>query len=261
MDYKKLALLVCTSSTQVLADSSEHTTDCNQSQQECVGKWTGSLEFGFVALTGNKETESLNAQLAIQYERAKWKHKGFVSTVTSSTEEPDGSGDAIETDASKIVAQLKSDYKYSDKFYAFGVLDYDDTKDSGFEYQTSIAFGIGYNFINDDRHKLDGEVGFGSRTSKTEATNSIPSDSTTETITRIAGNYTYQINKNSTFEQSLSTEIGGDNTISKSFSSLSANVMENLALKFSYQLKHQSDVPPNNEKTESITSFTVVYSF
>lgn len=243
------------------ADSSSTATDCSQTEEGCEGKWDGSIEFGFVAVTGNQDTESLNARLALQYEREKWRHQGFVSTVTSSSEESDGAGGVIETDAEKITAQLKSDYKYSERAYAFGILDYDDTKDSGFEYQASLAFGMGYSFIKDDTHTLDGELGVGSRVSKTEATDTVPSDSNTETISRLAGIYKYKISENSEFEQKLSTEIGDDNTISKSYSGLSANVMENLALKMSYQLKHQSDVPPGNEKTETITSFTVVYSF
>lgn len=272
MDIKKLLIVGCAGCLSLPltaddfflskpADADAPAVSCEETPEGCVGKWDGSVEFGFVAVTGNKDTESLNGRFALKYEIEKWRHQGYVSTVTSSSEEPDGAGGVIETDAEKITAQLKSDYKYSDKAYAFGILDYDDTKDSGFEYQMSLAFGIGYSFIKDDRHTLDGELGFGSRTSKTEATDTLPADSTTESISRVAGSYKYKISETSEFEQKLSTEIGDDNTISKSYSGLSANVMENLALKLSYQLKHQSDVPVDNEKTETITSFTVVYSF
>ena len=272
MEIKKLLLTagICCLSLPLTADDfflskpadvEAEVEDCSESEEGCVAKWDGSVEFGFVAVTGNKDTESLNARFALQYELEKWRHQGFVSTVTSSSEEPDGEDGVIETDAEKITAQLKSDYKYSDKAYAFGILDYDDTKDSGFEYQMSLAFGMGYSFIKDEVHTLDGELGFGSRISKTEATETLAADSTTESISRVAASYQYKISENSEFEQKLSTEIGEDNTISKSYSGLSANVMENLALKLSYQLKHQTEVPVNNEKTETITSFTVVYSF
>ena len=239
----------------------EPETDCEQTEEGCVGKWDANIEFGYVAVTGNKDTESLNARFALSYEINNWRHAGYISTVTSSSEETDANGVLIKTDAEKLTAQAKTDYKYSDKAYAFGILDYDDTKDSGFEYQASFAAGIGYSFIKEENHTLDAELGFGTRTSKTEATDVLPSDSNSETITRVAGKYLWKISENSEFEQKLSTEIGDDNTISKSYSGLSANVVENLALKLSYEVKHQSDVPINNEKRETITAFTVVYSF
>ncbi|MCW8997672.1 MAG: DUF481 domain-containing protein, partial [Kangiellaceae bacterium] len=82
-----------------------------------------------------------------------------------------------------------------------------------------------------------------------------------ETISRIAGLYKWQISKTANFEQKLSVELGEDNDVTKSESSLSAEIVENLALKVSYSAKHQSEVPIGNEDTETVSSFTVVYSF
>ncbi len=243
------------------SETDDTIVNCKDSVEGCTGQWTGGIEFGYVAVSSNKDTTSLNGRFALSYEILKWKHEGFISTVTSSSKERDNSGTVIETDSEKYVAQLQSNYKYSKKSYAFGILDYDNTKDSGFEYQASVAFGAGYNFIKNDVHILDGELGFGKRKSKTEATDLLASESKSESITRIAGIYKWKINANSKFEQKLSTEIGDDNTISKSYTGLSANVMDNLALKLSYAVKRQSDVPVGSKKTETITSFTVVYSF
>ncbi|TQV76897.1 DUF481 domain-containing protein [Aliikangiella marina] len=242
------------------AESDSTQVDCEKTEEGCKGKWEASVEFGYVAITGNQDSNSLNARFAVSYEVEKWRHEGNIAIVESSTEE-NISGTVVETKAERLTAQAKSDYKFSKKGYAFGILDYDDTKDSGFEYQASFAAGMGYSFIKDDEHSLDGELGFGSRTSKTEATDLLPSDSNSETITRIAGKYVWKISEHSQFEQKLSTEIGEDNTITKSYSGLSANVMENLALKLSYSIKDQTDVPVGNEETETTTAFTVVYTF
>lgn len=242
------------------AESDSSQADCEATEEGCDGKWESSVEFGYVAITGNQDSTSLNARFALAYEIKEWRHEGNLAIVESSTEE-EISGTVVETKAEKFTAQAKTDYKFSEKGYAFGILDYDETKDSGFDYQTSFAAGMGYTFIKDEEHTLDGELGFGSRSSKTEATDVLPSDTNTETITRLAGKYVWQISENSQFEQKLSTEIGEDNTITKSYSGLSANVMENLALKLSYSIKDQTDVPPGNEETETTTAFTVVYTF
>jgi putative salt-induced outer membrane protein len=242
------------------SSSSETLTACEASEEECPAVWESSVEFGYVAVTGNKDTDSLNGRFSLSYEKNKWHHQGFIAIVTSSSEETVNNVQ-VKTDAEKYTAQAKSDFKLSRKSYAFGILDYDDTKDSGFEYQSSIATGVGYTFIKDKEHSLETEVGVGSRTSKTEATALLSSESSSENITRVAARYKWKINTQSTFEQKLSTEIGDDNTITKSYSGLSANIVENLALKLSYSFKEQSDVPINNEKRETITAFTVVYSF
>ncbi|TQV84489.1 DUF481 domain-containing protein [Aliikangiella coralliicola] len=235
------------------ASSEEVDENCEQTEQGCEGKWAGSVEFGYVAVSGDNESDSLNGRFTLGYEVGRWRHAGALATQSSSTEDSNG----VKTEARKFTAQAKSDYKFSKYAYAFGIADYDDTKDSGFDYQASLALGAGYRFIEDESHTLDGELGFGTRESKIEAT----SETNSEGIVRLAGLYKWKINKNAEFEQKLSSEIGDDNTVSKSYSGLSANIMESLALKVSYSVKHQSDVPVGNEKTESVTSFTVVYSF
>ncbi len=241
-------------------DSEDAVEECENTDEECVGKWGGSVEFGYVAVSGNKDTKSMNGRFKLSYDKEKWFHEGFLATVTSSSKEV-VDGNLVETNAEKYIAQAKSNYKYSANTYAFAIFDFDDTKDSGFEYQASLSLGGGYRFINTEVHSLDGELGFGMRTSKTEPTLLLPPETNNEGITRVAGLYKWRINENAEFEQKLSSDIGENNTITKSYTSLSANVIENLALKLSYAIKHQSEVPVGNEKRETITAFTVVYSF
>lgn len=249
------SLIAVASFSATAADAKKE--ECDKLTEDCPAVFNGSAELGYVSVTGNKDTESLNTRLSATYEVNKWRHSGFLSVVTSSTEEEVG-GVVVESDTRKFTAQAKTDYKFSDRAYAFGIVDYDDTKYSGFDYQMSFALGLGYSFIKDDIQTLDGEIGFGRRTSKTETVPSVTND---ETITRIAGKYTRKLSETSLFEQHLSTEIGDDNTITKSYTGLSAKMLENLALKVSYSLKHQSDVPPGVNKRETITAFNVVYSF
>ncbi len=243
------------------AESDREIENCDELPEGCVAEWESSVEFGYVAVSGNQDTTSLNGRFSLGYELEKWRHEGFISTITSSSKFEDAAGVVTENNSEKYTAQAKSLYKFNNRAYGFGVFEYDETKDSGYEYQYSVAFGAGYKFIKTKRHMLDGELGFGIRESETEPTLTVPSVTNSESITRIAGKYAWKISDNSSFEQKISSEIGEDNTISKSYTGLSANVLENLALKLSYTLKHQTEVPLNFEKTETITSFTVVYTF
>ena len=78
---------------------------------------------------------------------------------------------------------------------------------------------------------------------------------------RLALDYVWDINENAQFKQLLSTEIGGDTTISRSESSVSANIAGDLAMKFSISVKNNSDVPLGTEKTDTESAVTLVYKF
>ncbi|MBT3734550.1 MAG: DUF481 domain-containing protein, partial [Gammaproteobacteria bacterium] len=82
-----------------------------------------------------------------------------------------------------------------------------------------------------------------------------------EAIVRLALDYVWDINENAQFKQLLSTEIGSDTTISRSESSVSANIAGDLAMKFSISVKNNSDVPLGTEKTDTESAVTLVYKF
>jgi putative salt-induced outer membrane protein len=253
-----LVLIVSLTMSSAFADSlfigkptADAIADCTE---DCPGEWSSSVEFGFVKVSGNTDTDTFNGRFSLGFEKDKWRHAGYLATQDSSTVDHLAN---TETDAQKLTAQIKSDYRYTKSAYAFAIVDYDETKDSGFDYQTSYVVGAGYQFIHNKTHKLAGELGLGTRKSKEEL-NGVKNS---EAITRVAGLYKWKISKTANFEQSLSSEIGDENTITKSTSSLSANILESLALKVSYAFKNQSDVPVGNVKKETVTSFTVVYSF
>ena len=78
---------------------------------------------------------------------------------------------------------------------------------------------------------------------------------------RIAFDYVYNISESGVFKQSLSSEIGSDSTISRSETSLSANISGNLAMKVALNINNNSEVPVGTEKTDTETAITLVYSF
>ena len=80
-------------------------------------------------------------------------------------------------------------------------------------------------------------------------------------IVRGALDYQWKISDTATFKQLLSTEIGDDNTKSKSETSVSAQISGGLSLKVSLILDHNSDVNDNTDNLDTQTAVTLVYSF
>ncbi|HET9680011.1 MAG TPA: DUF481 domain-containing protein, partial [Gammaproteobacteria bacterium] len=80
-------------------------------------------------------------------------------------------------------------------------------------------------------------------------------------IIRLSGNYQWSITDNSSFTQTLAVETGDANTYSESVSSLTASLMGDLALRLSYTMRSNSDVPLGAEETDTYTAVSVLYTF
>ncbi|MFT6733414.1 MAG: putative salt-induced outer membrane protein [Polaribacter sp.] len=229
--------------------------------------WKSNVEFGLVSASGNTETTSINGAFGATYEVDVWKHtvslKSLFSTATDTTTNEDT------TSAERYIFQGKTDYKLLEDGYAFAVLDYDDDRFSDNDYQTSLALGRGFKFAPSTTSNLDLEVGLGYRQTKKKAyvtvvtniTTLFPEETINESVVRLAANYTADITENSKFEQKLSVEAGEESTVSKSYTGLSANVADNLALKISLTATHQSEVSAGSESLDTVTAVTLVYNF
>jgi len=222
-------------------------------------EWKSNIEFGYVATSGNTETTSINSGFSASYEIELWKHSVDIKTIFGSAE--DSSTSEVETNAEKYFVEGKSDYKYSDKSYAFIMANYEDDRFSDNDYQTSLSAGRGFAMDMSDKSKLDLEVGVGYRKTLKKETLLLAEEAISETIFRLAANYFWDITENSKFEQKLSSDIGDDNTVTKSYTGLSANFAKNLALKLSLTATHQSEVRGDTEELDTVTAVTVVYNF
>jgi putative salt-induced outer membrane protein len=218
-------------------------------QEEPVDKYKGNAELGYVKTTGNTETQTLNFKSKVEANYNKWRQTLKLEALNSR--------DGDVTTAEKYLGSLKTDYRFTKRDYAFGLLAYENDRFSGYKYQANISVGYGRQVIDRKNLWLNLEGGPGARFSELDETG----ESQDEFILFLAGDFGWQISETSLFEQELSTEIGEDSTITRSTTSLSAQIVGSLAMKLSYKVKHTSDVPPDIEKTDTETSVTLVYKF
>lgn len=211
-------------------------------------EWKGAGEFGYVATSGNTDTQSLSAKINLGHERAKWRHTLNLEALNNA--------DNDVTTAERYAGNWQTDYKFTEFDYIFGRLAYETDKFSGYDYRTSETLGYGRRVLKTPRMTLDLEAGAGARQSRLET------DGTEhETIARLAGRYAWQISPTAKFTEDLSTEIGADATITRSVTALQTDILGNLAMKLSYTVENTSDVPPGVEKTDTETMVSLVYKF
>lgn len=227
----------------------------NVSAEEEKSPWTNSAELGFVRTTGNTETQTLSGKADVVYEVEKWRHSGHVEGY--GTESEDGTGTAI-VSAERYELSGKSDYKFTELDYIYGVIKLQKDRFSGFEYEHIVSAGYGRKAIKQENMELDLEIGPGQRFFKVD--DGIADE---EAVLRLSANYWWQISDTSKFTQELTSDIGEEITSSKSVTGIQANINSTLALKFTYTLRHKSSVPVGTdiEKKDTETAMTLVYSF
>ena len=210
--------------------------------------WSGFGELGAVMTRGNTDAESINAKTRVRYEEEFWRHTLQLEALKRAEEGT--------TTAERYLGNFKSDWKFRPREYLFGVLRYENDRFSGYEYQASAAVGYGRRVIDTERTRLELEAGVGVRQSKVR-----DGERDDDTILRGALFFERRLSENSRFGQDLLVQAGQDNTEVESVSSLTAAINDRLAMRLSLTAKHNTDVPEDTEKTDTITAVSLVYNF
>ena len=209
---------------------------------------SGRVALGYLATSGNSESENLSLNFGGDYYGEIWHHNLEGRAVRAST-----SG---VTTAEAYGLSWQSDREFGEKNYMYARGAWDKDKFSGYDQQIRELVGYGRHFIDTERHELNGEGGVGLRQSDLR-------DGTTEdeSIARLSMDYTFQLSETAEFKQLLGIESGSDNTYTETVTSLSADVWGNLAVVLSYTIKRNSDVPVGTVKKDTFTSIALEYSF
>lgn len=212
-------------------------------------EWTGKSELGVVIARGNTDSETLNARVEFLYEEERWHNESIVRGVRSS--------DSGETTASRYVVSNKTSYDFSEQNYAWAALRYDRDRFSSFNHQASASLGFGRHLIETERHELVAEIGPGFRYSEHRSTD----ESESEVMLRGHLQYDWAISETAELVNRLLVESASSNTFAENELSLSVAINSRMALKAGVAVRHNTDVDPGREKTDTLTTVNLVYNF
>ncbi len=215
---------------------------------EASQPWKGEAELGIVATSGNTETTSVKARAGVIHENEKWRHTGKFDALNTS--------DATRTTSERYMLSGKSDYKFDDRSYAFGLLSYENDRFAGFDYRTSEILGYGYRVIREDNLTLDLEVGPGAQQTKLR-----DGSSENKLVGYLAGKLLWKISPSASLSEDLTSEISSDATIVRSVTALTAQLVGSLAMKLSFTARYTSEVPVTVKDMDTETAVTLVYGF
>lgn len=219
-----------------------------QEAEQEEDRWSGKATLGYLATSGNTENSTLNSGFELGFKTGAWAHLANASAITASQSEV--------TTAEAYDLGWKSERQLTDKDFLFGRLGWRKDRFGGYDTQFSQTVGYGRRIIDNDKHKLNAEIGAGARQS--EFPTGIKEN---ETIVRGGAYYTWNFSETAQFRQDLTIEAGDENTYSESVTAISAKLLGDLALVASYTIKNNSDVPALTEKTDTYSALSLEYVF
>lgn len=218
--------------------------------------WGGDVEAGVVLTSGNSEERNISTGADITRDWTDWRQN--VSFESRYTEQSD------ERTAERYSASTQLDYKFTGDNYLFLRASYDNDNFNAFQFQASTIGGYGRRIWKEGESYLDASVGAGYRFSRLKSVDPDTGRNRREDPTgRLAGDFRYQLSPTASFRQKAETEIGLDEGeyVARSVTSVRANLMESLAIRVSYTVERESDVPEGFKNTDTMTTLTLLYSF
>lgn len=225
--------------------------------QDETKPFTMDGEFGLIVTTGNTETSSMTAGITAQQEFESWSNDYAIEGLyKEETVEVDGE-EVERTSAQKFFASAQGNYKLDNPDHRLFVFSsYEDDRLSNFAYQATVAGGWSQKVWKTNKSAFEYSIGPGYAFSETQ-----DGEDTSSFIVRGSLAYKWFISDTAKFTQTLSTEVGSENTKSRAESALSATISGSLSMKVSLRLDHNSKVASDIENLDTETAVTLVYNF
>jgi putative salt-induced outer membrane protein len=207
--------------------------------------WSGSGQVGISKTTGNTSDTGFIVGLQLAKDGLTFRHK-----LNAQVDRQTSSGRKTRD---RYLAGYQLDYKFNDRLFAFGLFTWDRDTFAGFSRRFSESMGIGYSVIKSDTMQLDVNGGPAFR-----QTRYVTGRSESTTTARAGLDFLWKLTDNLILTENASVYFTGAYA---STTALSAAVSDKVSARVSFDLIHESDVPPGRRATDTATRFSLVYGF
>lgn len=221
--------------------------------------WGGKIAVGAIAASGNSESSTFNFEFGLSYDKDIWHNALKASALQARSETEDDAGNTEKrTTSERYVVGLRSAVDFTENDYLFVQLDFEKDLFGGVRERTAQTIGYGRRVLNGEAHKLDLELGAGARQLLAQEEDA---QRESEVVGRAGLVYAWQISDTSRFGQTITTEYGDTNTYTESVSELRLSVIGGVYANLAFTVKHNSDVPVDTERTDTISSVSLSYEY
>lgn len=210
--------------------------------------WSGEGEIGAFSSTGNTRNAGVAIGLKLRREGVYWTHK---LQFTTDYQKTNGL-----VSREQYLASYNPQYTLSDRFYAYGLAQFERDRFQGFASRYSLSPGFGYRVYNSDDLKLAFEGGPAIR-----FTDYVDEPDRTTTSALGSLDFAWRANRSIRLTQQASAYLESDNSTFTSTTSLEAGMLKGLKARLSYRYEHDTDPPDGSRRTDTLSRFTLVYGF
>jgi len=224
--------------------------------------WSGKGQAGYLMSRGNSVADSANAILDAFLVRNAWKHEVVLDGQYGRS--------AGITSAQRWDLRLQSDYQITQHLFAFGALNYQNDRFSGFQYQATGSAGIGYQFIDTASTKLAAQIGAGYRSLRPEelikdsqgaVVQRIPGERASEAVATAGVDFDHSFNASTRVTDKLIIESGSSNTSIKNDLALEVKMNRRLSLAAGFGVRENTKPPAGLKRVDTVTTLNLVYAF
>ncbi|KXO09558.1 hypothetical protein AKG98_1152 [Moritella sp. JT01] len=214
----------------------------------------GDAELGATLTTGNTETTSIKGRLDMKHELYNWENQYLIEALYKE--------DTGEVTGKRYFGRIQGNYKLSDISYIFVTANHEIDPFTGFSSTSTISSGYGHKFIDNGKTQLNIEVGPGYKYKRLDSESAAEAGYDTEDswITHGVMNFETKISKSSKFKQMFVVEYG-EGFEGRSETSITANIIGALAMKFAVIVRYNDSPLDDKESTDTETNMTLLYAF
>lgn len=227
---------------------------------EAEKAWKASAEVGFIVTSGNTSTSSYSVKADVEHNMEDWRNEYKFDSLFKQDQLTDDEGNKYdERSVERYFASGQANYKLNDdKSSLFGYLSYldDSSKSRSYNSQSTAAVGYGTQIYKTETMTMNVNIGPGYSWSELEN-----GENQRGFIVRGKWDLDWAISDSASFSQAIAVETGGDNTQTKAETALMAKVNSKLQMKVGLVVLNNSQVAEGKKKTDTETTFTLVYNF
>lgn len=226
--------------------------------------WSGEASVGIVATSGNSRTQSANARLEVIYAEEKYRNTFHAAALqASSTQLNELTGvEEEKVTGERYTVGDKADFLFTEKNYAFLQLEYEKDLIGPIRERTSETLGYGRKVLTGPEHTLELELGAGFRQTESQITTSaLVAETEDDAIGRGRFAYRWNFRDESFAGETFKVESGESNTFMESVTELKLALVGQLFALASYTVRQNTDVPAGTHKTDTVTSFSLGWTF
>ena len=210
--------------------------------------WKGQVEFGASRSTGNTRNLGVYGALGVERAGLRWRHK---LTARADIQETNGV-----TSTERVMATYQPFYRFHDRFYVYGITEYEYDPFQGYDDRYTLGGGGGYSFVPGPKAKLEVEGGPALR-----HTEEMDGSAHTTLAARASMNFSWAITPTLEFKQNSSVYYEPGDTSASALSVIDTRLIGPIKARFSYDIRYESGVPVGAKSVNTQSRATLVYSF